>query len=356
MAPLAVLLTVQRATDSYPTGGLAVAAFGLTAGASAPFRGRLVDRRGMRRWLPAMAAGYAAALVALAAIAGASGPAWALVALSAVVGISAPPLFASGRSLWPRSVEAALVRRGYALTSLIADVGQVAGPALAGVLVMAAGWVALLACAATALASAALIVTGPAAPATRVRPTPMPRLRESRGLVGLLIVSTLFGAAIGLVQVAVPTVAGSWGSDWLAGPLLAAFAFGSVLGALWFGSRNWRRPVLERYLLAVLALGLLLAPVGLATTAAALAPLLLVAGLAYGPATISVFESLDVLAPGGGAEAFTWVTTAEAGGWAAGGAVASLLVIHVATWSPFLLASLLLVVPVGAALLLRQRR
>ena len=38
------------------------------------------------------------------------------------------------------------------------------------------------------------------------------------------------------------------------------------------------------------------------------------------------FESLDVLAPGGGAEAFTWVTTAEAAGWAAGSAVAGLLV------------------------------
>jgi hypothetical protein len=114
--------------------------------------------------------------------------------------------------------------------------------------------------------------------------------------------------------------------------------------------------VLERYLLALLALGILIAPVGLATGAGALAPLLVVAGLAYGPATVSIFESLDVLAPGGGAEALTWVTTAEAGGWAAGTAVASVLVIHVAPWSPFVIASLILVVPVGLLLLRTRRR
>jgi MFS family permease len=196
-----------------------------------------------------------------------------------------------------------------------------------------------------------LIARGPDAPASRARPQPMPRLRESRALVGLLFVSILFGVAVGLVQVGVPTLAGDWEPDWLAGPLLAAFALGSVLGALWFGSRNWRRSVLERYLLSALTLGLLIAPLAFATSPAALAPLLVVAGLAYGPLTISIFESLDVLAPGGGAEALTWVTTAEAGGWAAGSAVAGLLVIHVATWSPFAIASAILVVPVGALLL-----
>ncbi len=353
MAPLAILLTVQRATGSYPDGGFAVAAFGLTAGVSAPFRGRLVDRRGMRTWLPAMAAGYGAALLALGLVGLASGPTWALVALAGLAGIGAPPLFASARSLWPHAVEPALVRRGYALTSLLSDVGQVAGPALAGVLFVLADWTALVVCAVTALLAAVLVVSGADAPSARARPRPMPRLFASRGLLGLLVVSILLGAAVGLVQVAVPTIAGQWGSDWLAGPLLAAFALGSVVGALWFGGRNWRRSVLDRYLYSVLALGLLLAPVGLATTSGMLATLLVLAGLAFGPATVSMLESLDVLAPGGGAEAMTWVTTAEAAGWAAGGAVAGLLVVHVADWAPFVLASAILVVPVGLLLALR---
>lgn len=354
MVPLAILLTVQRATDSYPNGGFAVAAFGLTAGVSAPFRGRLVDRRGMRAWLPLMAGGYGAALLALDALGLASGPTWALVGLAGLTGICAPPLFASGRSLWPHTVEPALVRRGYALTSLLSDLGQVAGPALAGALFVLTDWAALPVCAAAALLAAALCVAGPNASSSRARPMPMPKLLESRALLGLLVVSVMLGAAVGLVQVAVPTIAGRWGSDWLAGPLLAAFAGGSVVGALWFGSRKWHRSVIDRYLYSVLALGLLLAPVGLASTAGVLATLLFVAGLAFGPATVSVFESLDLLAPGGGAEALTWVTTAEAAGWAAGGAVASLLVVHVGRATPFLIGSAILVVPVGIAAAVRR--
>jgi MFS family permease len=359
-APLGVLLTAKQATDSYPAAGVVVACFGLTAGASAPFRGRLVDRRGMRPWLPILSAGCAISLLVLDAVALASGPAWALAAIAGIAGISAPPLVASARSLWTRAVDASLVRRGYAITSLISDVGQVAGPALAGLLFALTTWTPLLICAIGTLTAAALIVTGPDAPSTRALPQPMPKLRESRSFIGLLVVSVLFGAALGLVQVGVPTLAGLWDSAWLAGPLLAAFALGSVIGALWFGGRDWRRPVLERYLIAVLVFGVLLAPVALATGAATLVPLLVLAGLAVGPAAVSTFESLDVLAPGGGAEAFTWVTTAEAAGWAGGTAVASLLVIHVGEWSPFLLGSVILVVPVGFLLLWRlnalQRR
>src|SRR5262249_56594538 len=133
-----------------------------------------------------------------------SGPSGALVGLAAVPGITAPPLFASGRSLWSRAVDASLVRRGYAMTSLIADSGQVAGPALAGLLFAVSVWAPLVMCAATALLSAVLLVTGPSAPASHARPQPMPRLRESRGLVGLLTVSILFRAAVGLLQVGVP--------------------------------------------------------------------------------------------------------------------------------------------------------
>src|SRR4051812_19633046 len=133
-APLAVLLTARHATGSYPAAGLVVAAFGLTAGASAPFRGRLVDRRGMHRRLPVLSTGCAASLLLLDAVALASGPTWSLVLIAGVAGISAPPLVASARSLWTRAVDASFVRRGYAITSLISDVGQVGGPVLAGLL------------------------------------------------------------------------------------------------------------------------------------------------------------------------------------------------------------------------------
>lgn len=354
MVSLTVLLSVERSTSSFPDGGFAVGAFALAAGASAPFRGRLVDRRGARTWLPGLALGFAGSLVALDLAAHDRGPAWLLISLGGLVGASTPPLFASARAVWPQAVEPGLLRRGYATTSLLSDVGQVSGPALASLLFLISAWVAPIVCGAAALAGALLSLPTRHPASYRHEPTPMPRLFASRGLPGLLAISVAFGTGVGLVQVAVPTLAGRWHHAPLAGPLLAAFALGSVVGALWFGSRSWHRPVIDRYLWSVLAVGALLVPAVFAGSPASLAPLLFLAGLAFGPATVSLFETLDVLAPGSGAEALTWVTTAEATGTAAGSALAGLLVVHGGTWTPLALASGVLIAPAALALGLRR--
>src|SRR5580704_7748103 len=146
MVGLTLLLTVERLTGSYPDGGFAVSLFALAAGASAPMRGRLVDRRGARRWLPGLAAAYAVSLCAIDLLARLDGPLWSLLALAACVGATTPPLFSSARAVWPQAVEPHLLRRGYALTSLLADSGQVAGPAIASVLFLVSSWIAPLLC------------------------------------------------------------------------------------------------------------------------------------------------------------------------------------------------------------------
>lgn len=356
MVALTVLLTVERSTGSYPDGGFAVAAFALAAGVSAPVRGRLVDRRGARTWLPVLSVGYAAALVALDLVAQADGPAWLLVGLGGLTGLTTPPLFASARVVWAQAVDPALVRRGYALTSLLHDLGQVAGPALASLLFLVSTWIGAIACGVAAVA-AGLLSLPTRDPAHYTHdPHPMPNLLRSRPLLGLLAVSIVLGGGEGLVQVGVPIAAARWHHSSLAGPLLASFAVGSVVGGLWYGGRHWRAPVLDRYLGSVLALGLLLAPVVLARGPVSLAPLLLLAGLAFGPATVALFETLDVVAPGSGAESLTWVTTAEAGGSAAGSALAGVLATHGGATAPFAIASAILTAPAALALLSRKAR
>jgi MFS family permease len=356
MLPLTVLLTVEHSTGSYRYGGFAVAAFAFAAGVSAPLRGRLVDRRGARRWLPGLAVGYAVSLLALAAVARGGGPAGVLIALSGLAGLSCPPLFASARAVWPHAVEAELLRRGYAVTALLADAGQVAGPVIASLLFLVSDSAGCVVCAATGVAGALLSLPARGAAGAPDRPTPMPALLQSPALLGLLVVSVAFGAALGIVNVAVPVASGSWGHPALAGPLLSVFAAGSVLGGLWYGSRNWGRPSLDRYLWAVLALGLLLAPAVFAGSPAALAPVLFLSGLAFGPANVALFETLDALAPGSGAEALTWVTTAEAGGSAAGSALAGGLATYGGVAAPFAVASGALVVSASLALVARRAR
>ncbi len=355
MINLTVLLSVQRATHSYPTGGLAVAAFALAAGVSAPFRARLVDRRG-RHWLQRMTVAFLGALAALDVAAHLTSAGWLLIVLSGLIGVLTAPLFASAVSIWPLAVEEDLLRRGLAVTSLLADLGQVAGPVFAGLLFLASGWLAPLVSGTLAVVAGGLSVPDAGHPAIDVRPAPMPSLREGRALLVLLAISVVVGGSVGLVQVTVPTVAGLRHEGSLAGPLLGAFAAGSVVGAIWFGSRAWRRDVVHRYLVAVLAQGLLVIPLCFVATLGPIAVLLFIAGLAYGPATISIFEALPTLAPGSGAEALAWVTTAEASGSALGSAVASPLVLHLAHWSPYAIAAVMLTVPAAAALAARGAR
>ena len=356
MLSLTVLLTVERSTDSYRTAGFAVAAWALMAAVSAPFRGRLIDRGGARIWLPAMASGYAAFLVALDLAAHDGAPPWALVLLAAGSGLSAPPIFASARSLWVHVVEPELVRRGYALMSLLYDAGQIIGPIVAAAFFLFSSWPGAFVCGAFAVCGAFLSLPARRHIDADVTPVPMPSLRGSPALAGLLGVSILFGGSQGVVQVAVPAATAHWHQASLAGVLLAAFAAGSVTGALWYGSRVWHLSAFDRYLRAVLLVGILLVPAVIVDNPAELGVVLFLTGLAFGPATVALFETLDVLVPGSGAESLTWVTTAEAAGSAIGSALAGVLSSHGSVAAAFGIAAAGAGAAALAGILLRRAR
>ncbi len=344
---LAVLLSVVDGTGSYASAGLAVAAFSVDSGALAPVRGRLVDRLGGRRTLPPLALGYAGSLAALALL---RGSAWGAAAAALAAGASAPPLVAATRGVWGVVVPEQALRRAYTLTSVVGDVALVGGPPLAAALTLASPLLALGLCGGAALAAALLL-----APLAPRREPASGRLVAAPGFAALLAVSVALGWALGLVEVAVPAAASRWDAAALSGALLACFAAGSVVGGLWFGNRRWRARADRRYLLSVALLALAVAPAAAASSPAALAPVLMLAGLAYGPATVSLFESLDLLAPAAATEGLTWVTTAEAAGSAAGAAVAGVLASRLWPGTPFLLAAGVLAAAALAALAAARR-
>jgi MFS family permease len=351
MVSLAILLTAHRASGSYGIAGVTVAAFAVGSGVLAPLRGRLLDRRGARPWLPAFASGYAIALLAFAGLARAGAGSWALSLCAAVAGASVPPLVASIRPLWPRLVEQALVRRAYTLTSVVGDVGVAAAPALGGLLFVIVSWLPLVICAISAVA-AALIVARVSAPAVAPEATAEMTAPLLTGPLRILLaVEVALGVALGFIEVAVPAAATRRGETRFSGFLLGAFALGSVAGGIWFGQRDWKSPPHRRYLLAVLLLALALAAPIAATGAATLAALLIISGLAYGPATISLFEALDALDTSRATEALTWITTAGAIGAAAGSAASGWAIGSIGQWAPFAAASLTLAVAAALGLL-----
>jgi MFS family permease len=135
------------------------------------------------------------------------------------------------------------------------------------------------------------------------------------------------GAAVGVVQVAVPAFTAAGGSAETGGLLLAALSAGSLAGGLVYGARTWPgRPAIRlALLLAALAAGCaLLAAAG---SNPVLALILLAIGLVLAPATVVGSALLDEVAPAGTVtEAFTTMIMGVVAGSAVGNAVGGAIV------------------------------
>jgi MFS family permease len=331
--PLALVLFVQDATGSFAHAGAASAATALANGLLAPVRGRLVDRYGQRRCLPPLALSFAAALVGVVAVArpGPAGVA-ATVALAAAAGATVPPLSASMRVLWM-----SLVGRGpelqtaYALDAVLEEVLFVVGPLLAGALVAgvkpAAG---LLTVAGLALLGTIGFVVSPVSRAwsgSQAGPAGWAGSMTSRGMRTLALALAGVGGAIGIWEIGVVAAARQEGVTEAAGILLAVWAAASAVGGLWYGGRTWRVATGKRFLVLLALLALACAPMAAAPSLVALGAVVAVVGLATAPLESSAFVLAAELAPPGTlTESATWVTTAMNVAAAAGIAVAGALV------------------------------
>ncbi len=324
---LAIVLSVAGAGGSLAGAGVAVGAFSAAAALLAPLRGRLVDRRGNRALL-AFALAQAAVLLALAAAAAAGSPAAALVALAGLAGGISPPLIARARALWPRVAGSQLRRTGHALNALLGDAGAVLGPASVGVLTaLFAAPVALSVLAAAPLAGALLLARaslGQAPPAGPQLP-PDHRLLAGRGLRTMVASSTFLAVALGAMEICAPAIALRSGTPALAALPLGAFAAGAFLSSLRIGEAS-RMDAGRLFLSGFLALAAVLALSAAAQTLLAFTAVLAVAGACYAMLNVGLLELLDEVVPLERAtEGLTWITSAEGVGLAAGAAAAGRL-------------------------------
>jgi len=320
---LAIVLTVQDATGSASAAGTALAGFALGSGVLAPARGRLVDRFGPRRALVPFAVGSGAALLGLALAAAEGGPAWLLAALATLGGLVVPPLIASARVVWPQIVVPEQLPAAYGVQALLGDLGAVVGPAFAGaVAALAAPSGALIACAVLPVAGALLLVALP-------WPERTPRRGRggalaSPGMRTLVLADVGIYAGLGALEVALPAVAAEDGAAASAALPLAVFAGASAVASLVYGTRP--APAGRRYGLGSVALVAACLPLAALSGIWSLSAVLVFAGAAFAAVNVAVFALLDEVAPEGtGAEALTWLTTAGAGGMAAGAALAGQL-------------------------------
>jgi predicted MFS family arabinose efflux permease len=292
------------------------------------------------------------------AAAGGHVPPVALAGLAALAGASIPPVGACMRALWSDLLgHDDQLQAAFAVESTVQELIFVVGPPLVALLAAAfSPAVAVLGTAVLLLIGVAVFASTPASRAWR------PRRRagdwagalRSPGIRAVLATIVLLASAFGTVDVTVVAGAEQLGSRTLAGPLLALWALGSMVGGLAFGARASGRGPEQRVvgLLALVAAGIALLSV--ATGLVQLAAGMVLAGLGIAPAIACLYLLVDRLAPAGTVtEAFTWVTTAFATGFAVGNALGGTLVQRVGTDRAFLVAASGIAV---GALLARLRR
>ncbi|MEV7229813.1 MULTISPECIES: MFS transporter [Polymorphospora] len=368
MTGISVLfLLVER--EGIGAAGALTAVYTLALGLAVPVSGRLVDRFGPGRVVRWSVLAYTAATAALlfATFGGATQPVTA--AAAALTGASTPPLGPAVRAQWAR-LPAPVRRTGFALDAIFLDLCLIAGPVLASTLVAMHAALGVCAILLVTWAGVALLgsavrpaATGPSPPpAGRHRPAgpfgPM-RVAAYRRVAALMVLAS---CAIAGVAVGLPALAAVRDAPWAAGPLVAAFSVGSIVGGLYWGRRrsdgprNGPAPV-SALVPPLAALTLTLAVLPLAGTSPvlllAVAP---VAGLPVAAVLASLAIEAAARAPEGTAtEAQAWLVSANTVGSAAAALLVTSLLGHghstVALLTPVALA---LVAAVAAPLLLRR--
>jgi MFS family permease len=331
MFGLGILLLVREATGSFADAGRVVAAFGLANALGAVAQGRLMDRLGQTRVLRVAAVVHAAGLAALLLAAAEDAPGFVLTLSALVAGASLPQLPAAMRSLWGTLVPDDERRRtAYALVSIMFEVSVISAPVLvAAVASLASPSAAVLVAVAFSVGGALAFSLTHASRRWRGVPHAVGWLGplEARGMRVTLAVLTLFGIAIGIIQVAAPAFMAERGSAAAGGLLLAALSGGSLVGGIAYGARTW--PGAPRRQLVALMAGLggaycLLAFAGVPIV---LAALLAVCGLLVAPTTVVGSTLLDSVAPLGTAtEAFTVMVMGIVAGTALGNGLGGAIV------------------------------
>jgi MFS family permease len=340
MSSLAILLLVRATTHSYPDAGIAVGGYALACAAAVPTQGRLVDRYGRSAVLLPAALMQALALVAL--VVGARGHADAieLVALAVAAGAMQPAIAPSVRALLGEMLTNTATREtGYALESVIQELIWIVGP------LVVAAMVTLVSPSAAVLVSAGVCVVGTSLFITS------PRVRGNAGarctgrvrsavaspeLRAMLWPVAMMGAAIGLIDVGIPSLALHAGSRASTGVLLALWSVGSLCGGLWYGGVAWRIALPERYRWLLTAAVACVLPLVFARTIPEGMAASFLAGVTIAPVFSCQYALVGrAVTHGSETEAFTWVAAALMLGLSAGSALSGVLIGGIGVSAPF---------------------
>lgn len=354
-----VLLTVhvvERLDPRYTAAGLVATAGTIAVALAGPWRGRLLDRVGLRRTIaPSLV------VLPLCWVIAPFSPYWLLLTLVVVAGLFSVPSFSIIRQGVVAAVSDAQRKTALALDSVLVEISFMAGPALAVWLASLWGtaWT-LMAFELTSVAAAgALFLANPQMrhengdDDTPGR-APM-RSWLTPGVVALMLMAAATTLVLGATDLSVVAGLRDLGHPGSIGWVLALWGLGSAVGGFLLGATARAIPTWS----LVLGLGAATTPVAFARSDLAMALLLVVAGLFCAPSIAAATEELSVLVPSGArGEAFGWHGSMMTVGSAAGAPAIGLAIDGWGWPAGFLVGGLagVLVAALGAAVGRRRVR
>ena len=143
------------------------------------------------------------------------------------------------------------------------------------------------------------------------------------GLITMAPVYLCLGAMFASIDLSTVAFAQSRGHKPLAGFILGAYALGSAVGGLCYGSRTWPGPVHRRFAVTLCAVAAGTATFWALPGLTVLALVIFCSGLGISPTFIAGFSLIEQQAQAGRrTEALAWLTSAISVGVAGGSAVA----------------------------------
>lgn len=337
-APLVLTLyVVGELHGSYAQAGIVAASTTIGSAVGSPWRGRLIDRLGMRRAvIPSIVA--VGILYPLAAF---SSYSW-LIPISFFMGSFLIPIFSIVRLALSVMVEESQRRTAFSADSITAEASFIIGPATGGFLVtqFSAG-VALTAVGLCEVLAGLLFVR--LNPPMRTHSDdasakPRPATWMSVGLAFIFLISA--GTMIALIATDLSIIAGlrELGAVDAIGLVYLGWGLSSLIGGVIYGALQ--TSIRPTYLL--LALGLTTIPVGLAGNLWTLALFVIPTGFLCAPTMTAAAEWIAKLVPEHKrGEAMGWQGTAFTVGGATSSPVIGIAIDQHGAWGGFLLGGLL---------------
>lgn len=332
MIGIGVVLLVSSTTGSYGVAGGVAAALSLAASLVSPQIARVIDRFGQSRVLPPILAVHVIALAGLMAAAALDAPYWVLYVTAVLAGSAAVSIGSLVRARWTHLLSGtSRLHTAFSLESVIDELIFVLGPVLVTVLATQVHRLAgLTAVVAFALGGGlAFAVQKSTEPPIRPRGDGAPHESAIRSRALQLIVPIMagFGAIFGAVEVATVGFADAAGSRAGAGPVLAAYALGSLISGILYGVIRWRASLATRFVIASGVMAVSTIPMPFAPNLLVLAATVFVAGFAISPALIAGFGLVEARVPAAAlTEGLTWATTGIGLGLTVGSALAGQII------------------------------